>query len=43
MFKCVRCGREFKDENDTAQFECECGSKVFIRVPGNVVKTVEVK
>ncbi len=43
MFKCIRCGRELKDEGDTTQFECECGSKVFVRIPGNVVKTVIIK
>lgn len=43
MFKCIRCGRELKDEGDTTQFECECGSKVFVRIPGNVVKTVVIK
>ncbi len=43
MFKCVRCGRELKDERDTSQFECECGSKVFIRIPSNTIKVIEVK
>ncbi|MHB8396929.1 MAG: TFIIB-type zinc ribbon-containing protein [Thermoplasmataceae archaeon] len=43
MYRCIRCGRALEKSYGTAEIECECGSRVFIKDRPNVEKVVETK
>ena len=40
MDKCIRCGRPLEKSFGTAEIECECGSRVFIKERQNIEKTI---
>ncbi|KJE48856.1 MULTISPECIES: DNA-directed RNA polymerase subunit P [Acidiplasma] len=43
MYKCVRCGRPLEKSFGTADIECECGSRVFIKDRPNTEKIVKAR
>ncbi|GGM69705.1 hypothetical protein GCM10007108_04740 [Thermogymnomonas acidicola] len=40
MYKCIRCGRPLRESYGTAEIECECGSRVFVKSRPPIEKEV---
>ncbi len=40
MYKCIRCGRPLEKSFGTAEIECECGSRVFIKERPSIEKQI---
>ncbi|MFG1460736.1 MAG: DNA-directed RNA polymerase subunit P [Thermoplasmataceae archaeon] len=43
MYKCIRCGKPLEKSIGTAEIECECGSRVFIKQRPAVEKVIITK
>ena len=43
MYKCIRGGRPLEKSFGTAEIECECGSRVFIKERPSIEKQIVAK
>jgi DNA-directed RNA polymerase subunit P len=43
MYKCIRCGRPLEKSFGTAEIECECGSRVFVKERPNIEKNIDAR
>ncbi|MCL4315002.1 MAG: DNA-directed RNA polymerase subunit P [Candidatus Thermoplasmatota archaeon] len=43
MYKCIRCGRPLEKSYGTAEIECECGSRVFVKRRPSTEKEIIVR
>jgi DNA-directed RNA polymerase subunit P len=40
MYKCIRCARPLEKSFGTAEIECECGSRVFVKERPSIEKVI---
>jgi DNA-directed RNA polymerase subunit P len=43
VYKCIRCGKPLEKSVGTAEIECECGSRVFLKERPPIEKTITTK
>ncbi|MCL4329140.1 MAG: DNA-directed RNA polymerase subunit P [Candidatus Thermoplasmatota archaeon] len=43
MYRCIRCSRPLEKSYGTAEIECECGSRVFVKDRPNIEKVIEAR